>query len=179
MIDLVIPAPVFVFGSFLYRSDIHNKDNLIELWKEKWGESVFWENQFFPMKKYYSKEMGKEELLSRFFMVSTNLYPRDILKDSKLWAVKVEIDYLKDQKRTLNLDTGTLSLENLQLATTKIFIHRVYLGDGIFSDINYTFQNKSYQILSWTYPDYAKEDLLQFFNKMRKILHKKLEKLPK
>jgi len=58
--------------------------------------------------------------------------------------------------------------DKLVLATTKPCGHRPYLGQGIYADLTLTYQNKSYQPLPWTYPDYAAQEIIQMFNHLRK-----------
>ena len=149
------------------------------MWENKWGESSYFTHPFFPMKEYYSKEMGDPKLLQRLFGVSLSLQSRDDFLGAKIWSTDKEnqmsqVDSCGVKFRTLNLDLGCLSLENMQLATGKPYAHRIYLGKGVYSDLTYLFQNKSYEPLSWTYPDYREKEIINFFNSVRSSLHKKI-----
>ena len=149
------------------------------MWETRWGESSYFYHPFFPMKEYYSKEMGKPDLLQRLFGVSLVLLSREDFLEGKLWSTEKEIEMSKTDEcgvkaRTVNIDLGCLSLENMQLATGKPYAHRIYLGKGVYSDLTYLYQNKSYKPLSWTYPDYQEPEIIKFFNSIRTSLHKKI-----
>jgi hypothetical protein len=92
----------------------------------------------------------------------------------KLWADQWEKSLMsQSQFRPLNLDIGLLTLENMTLATGKNFSHRIYLGEGVYSDLNLVFESKSFKTLPWTYPDYAHPDFINFFNWVRGMLLRK------
>lgn len=161
------PSKVFVFLSLLYRKDQVTHQELRELFREKFGQEIEWSHPFFPMKSYYAREMGEENLLERVFLVSQNLYERDLMVDLKYWAWEKEERFTRNNVRILNIDVGMISLENLTLATGKNFIHRIYLGRGVFSDLTLIYQGNSFQTLPWSYPDYSHPEVIDFFNWMR------------
>ena len=125
------------------------------------------------MNEYYSKEMGPPHLLNRFFLIGLETFPREVILEGKLKANEEEEKFKIDGTRTVNIDFGVLSLENVILATNKPFAHRVYLTEGVYLDLTYTYQNKTYHKLPWTYPDYAHPEILDFFNLAREVLLKK------
>ncbi len=167
MSKLEQPVPGLLLGSFLYRKDHHQKDKLIELWRERYGDYDEIKLSECPMKRYYSKEMGDPELIDRFILLSNYLVEREEMVKAKLWSTDIE----GSEPRMLNLDVGILSLENLQLATGKNYSHRVYIQQGIYSDLTLIFQNKSYRTFPWTYPDYGSEECVGQLNLARKKLH--------
>ena len=173
------PTKSFFFASFLFRKDIISVDSIKTMWEKKWGESFYFSHPFFPMKEYYSKEMGDPSLLQRLFGVCLDLQQREDFVKGKIWSTEKEIEMSRMGKlgfksRTVNIDVGCLSLENMQLATGKPYSHRIYLGKGVYSDLTYVYQNKSYRPLLWTYPDYREEEIIKFFNSTRATLHKKI-----
>ena len=173
------PTKSFFFASFLFRKDIVSVDSIKTMWEKKWGESFYFHHPFFPMKEYYSKEMGDSNLLQRLFGVSLILQNREDFVQGKIWSTEKEIEMSHKEKlglkaRTVNIDLGCLSLENIQLATGKPYSHRIYLGKGVYSDLTYVFQNKTYKPLLWTYPDYKEKEVVTFFNSARETLHKKI-----
>lgn len=169
------PTSVFIFASVLYRKDLISSEILQKTWEAQFGVSTFFWNSFCPMKNYYSSEMGDISLLDRCFFVSTTPVDRDSLVESKKWAIKFESEKTQSEKRTVNWDVGILSLENIQLATGKNFTHRIYLRDNIYSDLTLLFQGDSYNVLPWTYSDYASKEIIEFFNYQRRLLQVKLE----
>jgi hypothetical protein len=177
------PSKGIIFSSILFKKDTVDKAQIISIWEKKWGPSIVFFHPFSPMKKYYSKEMGLEEELERYFLLSLKPIQRVTLIKGKLWAVEQEKNFLfnfkeASQKRGVNWDIGILSMENVLLATGKNFTHRVYIGKGIFADLTLFFKKDSFQKLEWTYPDYGHTEIIEFFNWGRKLLIGILEKNP-
>jgi hypothetical protein len=69
--------------------------------------------------------------------------------------------------RSVNIDPGYLDRTKLVLATTKDSSHRIYLGQGIYGDIELMYRSGSFVSLEWTYPDYREAFAIEFFNKVR------------
>lgn len=174
MSHLVEAKQTFAFASILYNQNYFSREKSIELFTQKFGTPLIFEHSYFPMKNYYDKEMGSTDLLQRLILVSTELYDRRNLVADKLWSTEIENQSAINKNRILNIDIGYLSLENLVLATGKQFVHRIYLNNGVYADLNLTFEGSSYHSLSWTYPDYAHSDFISFFNWVRLILLKKI-----
>lgn len=118
---------------------------------------------------YYNEEMGA--VLLRRFVSFKKLVGRDRLAEIKLFTNSLE-KKLRDQKerRTINIDPGLLSLENLILASGKNFTHRIYLQQGIFAEVTLLFQNKRFISLPWTYPDYASTEMTAILTEIRNLL---------
>lgn len=174
MSDLIVPSKAIFFVSILYNERALNLD-LIQLLTAHFGPSVEWSHPFFPMKKYYSKEMGEVADLKRIFFLFFNPLDREKLVEEKCWADQLEKNHLIEGQRSLNIDVGILTPENVQLATGKSFAHRIYLGQGVYSDLNLLFEGKSFRPLPWAYPDYAHPDFIGFFNWARQFVLLKKE----
>jgi hypothetical protein len=119
----------------------------------------------FDRTKYYAREMGWP--LHRRFASFSELIPPDLLVEIKLKTNEIENKYLREGNRLVNIDPGYISPERLILATGKNYVHRVYLGKGIYADLTLVFQRGSFCALNWTYPDYAAPDIIGVFNKIR------------
>lgn len=169
------PTSVMVFASVLFDESLITESDLLDRFQAKFGTSHCAYHPFCPMKEYYSKEMGITQNLKRVFFFSHKLFSRDILVESKKWAINLEAEYTKLEKRKVNFDVGVISLENLQLATGKNFTHRVYLSDNIYSDLTLIFQNDSFITLPWSYPDYSHPEIINIFNWNRRLLQNLLE----
>lgn len=177
MSQLVEAQKVIFFYSFLYRHDIYTKDELVKILEKMDIEFELFaqlEHDYFPMKKYYSNEMGDEDLLSRIFYLSENCCEREDLIKKKLALQNTEDNYCLDGKRTINIDVGYVSLENMVLATGKSFSHRILLADNVYAELTYIAENGKFNSLSWTYPDYKHNDIIDFFEWSRKFLKEKL-----
>lgn len=161
-------SPGLLFGSFLYRHDLHTEEELKLFWKQEVGESFAFIPQENPLQQYYAKEMGSE--LSRIFFLTTKTFPREFLLSTKLQSLEWEKKWSKDNRRMVNVDIGFLSAENFILATTKNYSHRIYLGQDIFADLTYHFHQGELQTLPWTYPDYVDSKKKDFFHWGRAFL---------
>lgn len=161
------PAPKgLLFCSLIYADEIQ-KDKFLEEWIRRFGAGECFYPTFNPSFDYYSKEMGLN--LKRLIYFSFNLHHREQLIVAKIWGTKMEQIGAASGKRKLNIDPGLLTLENMLLSTGKPYVHRIYLGEGVYADLNYIYQNGSYQPLNWTYPDYAHSEKIQKFNEIRKF----------
>lgn len=167
------PSTGLLFASFLYRNDLFNQDDLRKHWEDKFGRSFVFVPDLNPLANYYSKEMGDAQMLSRFFLASTEVFPREYFLSTKLLSLEWERSWARDEKRMVNVDIGFLSLENFLLATTKNYSHRVFIGQNIFADLTYQFVQGEFQTLPWTYPDYKDEQKLEFFTWLRGYLLQK------
>jgi hypothetical protein len=160
-----IPRPVRFFASLISQGpdemDKAESDlvGLLGEVKEKTATAAFIHTA------YYEKEMG--EGLSRRFLLFEPLQPRDRLPSVKLDTNRIETAMSMGGKRRVNIDPGYVSLEQMVLATTKGYAHRLYLGHGIYGDLTLMYVNGSFQPMAWTYPDYASEELVSMFNRWR------------
>ncbi|MEJ5375653.1 MAG: DUF4416 family protein [bacterium] len=117
---------------------------------------------------YYAQEMGPG-LLRRMISFRQLLHPSSLV-EIKLRAQAIE-DMFRDTmgNRKVNLDPGLLGHAQLILATHKPYSHRIYLDKGIFGEITLIFKEGSFRALDWTYPDYASEPLLGWFQRVRSL----------
>jgi len=120
---------------------------------------------FFDRTRYYEKEMGWP--LHRRFLSFEKLISPEMLVEVKLKTNDLETAFLKGEKRRINIDPGYISLERLVLATGKNYIHRIYLGKGIYADLTLVFKRGGFVPLEWTYPDYADPKMIDDFNAIR------------
>jgi hypothetical protein len=119
----------------------------------------------FAFTGYYEKEMGAP--LFRRWGCSQRLVSQDQLPAIKLKTNELESRWLLGGRRQINVDPGILSAERLVLATGKNFIHRIYLGSGVFGDLTLIYSKGSYRPLDWTYPDYRTPETIAMFNILR------------
>ena len=132
------------------------------------GEMDFISQRFtFNFTEYYAKEMGKD--LFRHFITFERLIPMPSLPDIKQATNRLEEQSASaDGNRRVNIDPGYLCLGHVILGTTKSYVHRPYLREGIYADLTLIYRNKSFQSLAWTYPDYRQEEIISLFNQVRK-----------
>lgn len=161
-----IPDSVKLISSILY-SDQKVCEIAMDELSKKWGKIDFLEAGIpFRYTDYYYKEMGSP--LFRNFLSFEMLIDRSKLIQAKLFSNQIENNLAKEGgARRLNIDPGYLTDSQVVLATGKNFSHRIYLGEGIFSDLTLLFKGKKYEALPWTYPDYQGEHMLSILMKIR------------
>jgi len=119
--------------------------------------------------EFYREEMG-ERLERRFFSFLKGVN-RDSLADIKTTCARIEplfADHVGDHLfRTANIDPGILSPENLVMASHRNMNHRVYLRDGVFSEVSLIYSRDQYMRLPWTSPDFYHEEAIDLFMRMR------------
>lgn len=163
MLDFIYPLEVRFFISLIYKDDC--LDLFYEFWHKHFQTQEVFHPQFNPLLNYYQKEMG--EGIKRLLVFDKNKKKREDLVKYKLLATSFEKDTSLEQKRVLNIDVGFIALEQVVLATTKPYAHRIYLQSGIYSELVYTYAQKKFTPLAWTYPDYQDPEKLLVFKKMR------------
>lgn len=121
----------------------------------------------FTHSDYYRDEMG-ERLVKRFCSFHQLVDP-DELVSFKLRALACEKEFLAGgtSRRTVNIDPGYMDRMKLVLATTKNVYHRIYLGGGIYGDVELVYRFGDFACLEWTFPDYRDTLARQFFCQVR------------
>lgn len=132
----------------------------------------------FTFTDYYCDEMG--ETIYRQYLSAERLVDIANLPSLKRRTNELEIEMARlDQRgrrcRQVNIDPGYLTHSKLVLATTKDFTHRVYVADGIFAEVTLYYQRPDgFRPFPWTYPDYARAGVCDFFNKVRDTYRRQL-----
>ncbi len=126
----------------------------------------------FDFTDYYKKELGSN-LIRKWISIDKKI-PENELVHLKQTSIEWEKNLSKDKKRKVNCDPGGISLSRVILVTTKNYSHRIYMGNGIYSEITLIFKNKNFTPLEWTYPDYRSDTFLQFALKCREKLKSSL-----
>lgn len=159
------PAPcLLVFGVLL--SGELGEDFVAAKVAENFGE-IAETREFAPFGHtgYYEREMG--EGIRRGFFVMKELVDPGTLAEIKIRSNGLETELSGTPQRRVNLDPGLLNLTQFVLATGKPAGHRIYLGKGIWAEIEYLFQFGEFKFLDWTYPDYREPGIVEFFNVLR------------
>lgn len=121
----------------------------------------------FTHTNYYQNEMG-DNLQKIFCAFSETIDPMQIV-DFKLYTNELEKKFSHQGQRRINIDPGYLEAAKLILATTKNFSHRIYLGKGIYGDVQLFWRNGQFQFNPWTYPDYKEPANMEFFTHLRHL----------
>jgi hypothetical protein len=123
----------------------------------------------FTATEFYAPEMG-----GSLYRVFTSY--RDLIDPAGLPGVKLETNRIEQSLREgrggagrpVNLDPGYLSASKIVLASTKNYAHRLYLGDGIYGEIEFFFKRQGIACLEWTYRDYRSEAYHRIFLEIRR-----------
>lgn len=150
------------------------KANALQEFTHEYGEVDFATEPFrFTHTKYYEQEMGPN-LLKQFFSFRKLLSPENLVA-MKLFAIAIEKRFSIDDKRRVNLDPAYLELAKLVVASTKNFAHRIYLGQGIYGDLQLRYRKNDFVIHEWTYPDYRESFFMEFLRKVRTAYFQQLQ----
>jgi hypothetical protein len=121
----------------------------------------------FTQTDYYQKELGKD-LKRKFISFKKLILPSGIAKIKNM-ANRLEERFLLDGKRRINIDPGYLDMAKLVLASTKDYMHRIYLDRGIYAEVTLYYQKNSFKSWEWTYRDYATAEYISIFNTIREL----------
>ena len=154
--------------AILYREEDVLKDFLSKLPISRLSESFYFEG----LQRYYSKEMG--EGLLKVYASLDCMVKKEYIVPFKLWAMAQERFYALEGKRKLNIDAGYVDESHLVLASSKRRGARIYMGSGVYVEIEYLYVYGSYRPLYWTYSDYRDRRVRAFFEQVREDFLKEL-----
>ncbi|RZB36705.1 MAG: hypothetical protein SRB2_01784 [Desulfobacteraceae bacterium Eth-SRB2] len=159
------PKPAkLVIGFFLREKDLVVP--VVKALTEKFGPvDIVSPRLPFNFTTYYEPEMGKP--LFRRMLAFERLIKQSALSEIKRITNDLELAYLKNGKRMVNLDPGYLLRERFVLATGKNYSHRIYIGQRIYADLTLIYTKGRFMKLPWTYPDYAEQNMLINLERVR------------
>lgn len=122
----------------------------------------------------YREEMG-ENLMRRFYSFERRV-DRDALVDLKAICHKIEPQFADTVDgfhfRTVNIDPGILSLENVMMASHRGYNHQIYLRNGVYAEVALIFAGGALRKLPWTNPDFCDDEAISFFERTHQNLLK-------
>jgi len=177
MLNLIYPQKVKLFCGLIFRSEEYLKKAKHAL-EKRFGD-IDSQSQIikFNYTDYYEKEMGKG--LKRQFVSFRPLINPESLTKAKLYTLKIEKKMSRNKQRLINIDPGYLNEAKVVLASTKDFSHRIYLKHGIFAEITLIYHKKTFQVLSWTFPDYRTPEYHKIFYQIRDAYRQQIKSYPK
>ncbi len=122
---------------------------------------------------YYARELGTP--LFRKFLFFDPLVDATALVETKLATGEMEDTLSIGGRRQINLDPGYLTLAKVVLASSKNYSHRIFLGEGVFCELELFYEKGRFHPLPYTYFDYRDKAYLSVFSKARKLLKQKLD----
>lgn len=171
------PMPAILFCAVL-ASDWTRREELLGELRAEFGEIDYISEPIaFVETAYYDKELGTP--IFRHIFGFTSLIDQDRLREVKIACNRLEQQYSRpDGRRLFNIDPGLLTYERVVLATGKNRSHRIYLGRGIFADLELTFMGNEWNSLPWTFPDYAGPKIQNQLTKLREMYRAKVANIP-
>lgn len=165
MADITQPAAVKLVAAITYTAD-RIRTEVIENLEAFLGPVDNQSRDYqFVHTDYYELEMGTN--LRKVFLSFETLVPPDFLPECKIRTNGLEKEYLSGHRRTVNVDPGYVADAKLVMATAKNFSHRIYIGKGIYGDLQFIFQNNGFRPMPWCFPDYRQEFIVDFFKEVR------------
>lgn len=159
-----------LIGIFYSDKEIYLK--VIDELKKAFGEieKQSFEYSFDKFTSYYEDEMGAG-LVKRFLIFNKKINKKDLIEIKKK-TTEIEKKYSKGEKRTINIDPGAVSKENVVLTSFKKRDFKEDLGNNIYSHEVLRFENEQIKVFWHTFPDFKSKEVQDFFNKIRKDLLK-------
>ncbi len=130
------------------------------------------EQLLFDHTDYYTSEFGPD--LVRVILAFERLVDPGELAAIKRQTNELEVRWLVEGRRQVNIDPGYVSLSKLVLATTKNHAHRIYLSGGIYAEVTLHYRNGAFHGFPWTYLDYASPRYCALFKEIRDAYHRQL-----
>ncbi len=123
----------------------------------------------FETTDYYAEEMGGP--LVRRIAVFRDPFDPLRLPEEKRRVMEIERSGSGDDgRRRVNVDPGYLTLRKVVLASRKDASHRILVADGVFAETTLAYHHGSFTPYPWTYADYRRSDVVEFFNRARAAL---------
>lgn len=116
---------------------------------------------------YYDKEMGSS-IMGKLIGFERLIHP-SLLASIKIKTNEIEQKYAVDGKRRFNLDPGYIHHMQFVLATTKMWPHRIYIGQGIYAEPTLMYINGRWKDYDFTYPNYKEEVYKKELEKIRSM----------
>ncbi len=161
------PQKANLFTGLIHNPAFVTRDQVINALEQHFGKIALISTPIpFDFTDYYYDEMGQP--LIRFWVGYVALISPDELADKKLLANEIETEFSDAAgNRKLNIDPGYLVNSKVILASCKNYYHRIYMQDGVYAELEYQYKAGSFEPYEWTYPDYATERAIDFFNSLR------------
>ncbi|MCF7832710.1 MAG: DUF4416 family protein [Candidatus Marinimicrobia bacterium] len=129
----------------------------------------------FNITDYYESEMGSA--LKRKFISFINLIEPQQLAEIKRISNIIERSYLKEKRRSINLDPGYLDMDKFILASAKYGRQKIYLGKGIYADPTLYYFKKEFHPYAWSFPDFSSGIYNEYFEKVRSQFKQQIKKI--
>lgn len=149
---LQVPPVKLIVAALFVQSE--NLAQAMELLEQQYGAVDYASDEFdFIAQHYYAAEMGLP--IKRKIFSFAGLVDAAALAEIKLATNAIEQKLAHAGSRTVNLDSGYLDFDKLVLASMKRNAQKIYLGKGVWADMNLMYAKGSFTSFAWTFPDFA------------------------
>jgi hypothetical protein len=130
--------------------------------ENKFGKIISHSPEYnFNFTNYYEKEFGTN--LKKIILVFEQNIEKAELVEIREWTGNFEKRWSQNENRTVNIDPGYISKEELVLATKKGKWFKEDLGNGVFAHKVLEFKDGEAITFKHTFADYRLESNLKFF----------------
>lgn len=146
------PLPVKLFTAILFSEEEKLQRARAELVR-LFGD-IDYTSAVFPFmhSAYYAAEMGVP--ISRVIFSYAALIDPAALADIKTRTNRIEQSLAVAGARRVNIDPGYLDFGKVVLASNKPNNQKIYLGQGVYADINLFYEKGNFRSFEWTFPDF-------------------------
>lgn len=145
----------------------HEKSRLIEMLERTLGSIIdVWPSEILlrPPEKYTS-ELGSP--ISSFVAVFDHLISPTELIALKHKSLEIERILSIGGKRLFNLNPGYLDSTKVVVASGKKYYSRVYVGSGVFIEIELYYDGRRFRSFHYTFPEYKSGKRRRRFHELR------------
>ncbi len=158
---------VRAFICAIYNQESENELSRFILNLEKNGYSVLntWDNNVWEAPKEYIQETG--DTLENRILIINSLSLSEISK-LKLFLMEQEVEFTKNNRRTLNLNPGYLSPKGMFLITHKDnpYRKREEIANNLWQEKQYAYNGSTFEILDNTFSEYRDNERIAKFTKL-------------
>lgn len=165
MSEIHPPVPVKLICGVMWNASVPMSE-VLQRFDDHWGPTDFTGHPFdFDQTPYYVEEFGPG--LKKMYVSFGRLVEADTIPDHKIWSNELERRFVRDGRRSVNIDPGYLADAKLVMATAKNLAHRVHIGHGVYADLQLMFRKHTFEPVGWTFPDLRQPGVIRFFNDVR------------
>jgi hypothetical protein len=167
---IVRPVERAVLVAGILYAEPEAADRALSMLEDRFGPLALKSDTFaFTMTDYYTQEMGSA--LTKYFCCFQQPVDPGILPAVKHASNDIESEFAEHLEtgfhRRVNIDPGYVTTAKLVLASTKDYSHRIYIGNSIYGEVTLRCTGGLLRPIDTTYPDYATNLALDFFNEVR------------
>ena len=162
--------PVKLFAAILFSSAEDLKAGIARL-EASFGPTDYISPETpFDVTDYYAEELGTP--IYRALVSFQNAVMPSFLPDIKLKTISIEDAMRKENKRTINVDSGYMDFDKVVLASTKKGPYKIYMSRGIWADMTLHYEKGNFLPFAWTFADFKDGRYNKYLLRIRELFKK-------